>query len=294
MIAIMFWLYTRWSMLDQSAGWGHHRPAVKRNLSGAMRGTVRKISLPRRFIADLMHASMRVPFISLSRTLDVSQLIEARAQVARPPGWAAIFVKAFALVARDEPVLRTLYVKFPWPHFFELPRSVGMVAIARVEDGQDCILPEKISAPEERPLTEIDAQIRRAKNAPLMEVPAFRKILAATRLPLPLRRLCWLVGLNVGRMHANHFGSFGVTSVAAYGPGELHALSPGPFLLSYGVVRPDRAIDVIIRWDHRVTDAAFIAGALTRLEQVLNTEISAELHGVGLEAEAKAARAAGT
>ena len=257
-----------------------------------MRGTVRKISLPRRFIADLMHASMRVPFISLSRTLDVSRLIEARAQVPKPPGWAAIFVKAFALLARDEPVLRTLYVKLPWPHFFELPRSVGMVAIARVEDGQDCILPEKVPAPDERPLTDIGAQIRRARDLPLMEVPAFRKILMATRLPLPLRRLSWLVGLNVGRMYANNFGSFGVTSVAAYGPGELHALSPGPFLLSYGVVRPDRSIDVIIRWDHRITDAAFIAGTLTRLEQVLNTEISAELRGIRQPAEVNPAPAA--
>lgn len=257
-----------------------------------MRGTVRKISLPRRFIADLMHASMRVPFISLSRTLDVSQLIEARAQVAKPPGWAAIFVKAFALLARDEPVLRTLYVKLPWPHFFELPRSVGMVAIARVEDGQDCILPEKVPAPDERTLGDIDAQIRRARDLPLMEVPAFRKILMATRLPLPLRRLSWLVGLNVGRIYANNFGSFGVTSVAAYGPGELHALSPGPFLLSYGVVRPDRSIDVIIRWDHRITDAAFIARTLTRLEQVLNTEISAELRGIRQPAEVNPAPAA--
>ena len=71
-----------------------------------MRGTTRKISLPRRFIVDLMRASMRVPFVSLSRTLDVSTLIEARAQSTQRPGWAAIFVKAFALVARDEPVLR--------------------------------------------------------------------------------------------------------------------------------------------------------------------------------------------
>ena len=259
-----------------------------------MRGTNRKISLPRRFIADLMHASMRVPFITLSRTLDVSQLIEARAQAAQRPGWAAIFVKAFALVARDEPVLRTLYIKLPWPHFFELPRSVAMVAIARVEAGEDCILPEKVPAPDERPLTEIDAQIRRAKNGPLMEIPAFRKIMMATRLPLPLRRLSWLVGLNVGRMYANNFGSFGVTSVAAYGPGELHALSPGPYIVTYGVVRPDHSIDVIIRWDHRVTDGAFIARTLTRLEQVLNTEISAELRGIRPASEAKPARAAAT
>ncbi len=138
-----------------------------------MRGTNRKISLPRRFIADLMHASMGVPFVSLSRTLDIRQLIEARARAVERPGWAAIFVKAFALVARDEPVLRTLYVKLPWPHFFELPRSVAMVAIARVEDGQDCILPEKVPAPEERSLTDIDAQIRHAKDAPLDGNPQF-------------------------------------------------------------------------------------------------------------------------
>jgi hypothetical protein len=257
-----------------------------------MRGTVRKISMPRRFIIDVMHASMGVPFVSLKRTFDISRLIEARAQAAQQPGWAAIFVKAFALVARDEPVLRTLYVRLPWPHFFELPRSVAMVAVARVEDGQDCILPEKVPAPEERTLSDIDAQIRRAKHAPLMEIPSFRKIMMATRLPLPLRRLSWLIGLNVGRMYANNFGSFGVTSVAAYGPGELHALSPGPFIVTYDVVKPDRSIDVVIRWDHRVTDAAFIAKTMTRLEQVLNDEISAELRGNPVSAAAKVTRTA--
>jgi len=242
-----------------------------------MRGTKRKISLPRRFIVDLMYASMRVPFISLSRPLNVGPFMAARTKAAAPPGWAAVFVKAFAIVAKDEPVLRTLYVKLPWPHFYEVPRSVAMVAVARVEDGEECILPEKIPTPEERPLAEIDAQIRRAKDAPLEDIPAFRKILMTSRLPLPLRRLSWLVGLNLGRTYANNFGSFGVTSVAAFGPGKLEALSPGPFLLSYGVARADHRIDVILRWDHRVTDAAVIARVLTRLEQVLNTEISAEL-----------------
>src|ERR1700704_1035652 len=102
-----------------------------------MRGTVRKISRPRRLVADLMHASMRVPFVSLQRTLDIRALLEARAASAQRPGWAAIFAKAFCLVAREEPVLRTLYVKWPWPHFYQLPRSVGMVAISRHEDGAD-------------------------------------------------------------------------------------------------------------------------------------------------------------
>src|SRR6185437_3382701 len=154
----------------------------ERKLSRTMRGTKLKISLPRVFILDLMHASMRVPFISLSRPFDIGPLMAARAEAVSPPGWAAMFVKAFAIVAKEEPVLRTLYVKLPWPHFFELPRSVAMVAVARVENGEEFILPEKVPTPEDRPLAEIDAQIRHAKTAPLEKIPTFRKILMASRL----------------------------------------------------------------------------------------------------------------
>jgi len=259
-----------------------------------MRGTVRKISMPRRLVADLMHASIRVPFVSLTRPLNVRQLLEARALAAQPPGWAAIFVKAFSLVAKDEPVLRTLYATWPWPSFYELPRSVAMIAIARVEDGQDCVLPQKVTAPDEMSLAEVDAMIRHAKEAPIEQVPAFRKILRTMRLPLPLRRLFWAIGLNFGRQRANYFGSFGVTSVAAYGAGELYALSPGPFVLSYGVEKSDQSIDVVLRWDHRITDAALMAKVLTRLEQVLNTEIAGELRANRQQTEPKPVRAVAT
>jgi hypothetical protein len=259
-----------------------------------MRGTVRKLSVPRRLVGDLMHASRGVPFVSLRRTLDIRPLIEARAASAQPPGWAAIFAKAFALVARDQPVLRRLYLKWPWPHLYELPRSVGMVAIARKEDGEDCVLPQKVSAADEVSLAEVDALIRHAKTAPVDEVPAFRKLLWTSRLPLPLRRAIWMAGLSFGRQRANYCGSYGITSVAAFGAGELHALSPGPFIVSYGAVSGEQTIDVVIRWDHRVTDAALIASALTRLEQVLNTAIRAELLSQRQAAEPKPVRAVAT
>ncbi|MCP3409665.1 acyltransferase [Bradyrhizobium sp. CCGB01] len=246
-----------------------------------MRGKARTISLPRRLICDLMRASMDVPFVSLSRSLDIRPLLEARAGAMEPAGWAAIFVKAFAIVARDEPVLRTVYAKWPWPMLYELPNSVASVAIARVEDGEECVMPQRIAAPEAMALAAVDAEIRRAKTAPIEDVPMFRKIMRATRLPLPLRRLSWAIGLNFGRQRGNWFGSFAVSSVAAYGGGELHPVTPGPYIVSYGVVEPDQTIHVVIRWDHRVTDAAPIARVLTRLEQVLNTEIAAELRTAG-------------
>lgn len=255
-----------------------------------MRGKSKTISLPRRLICDLMRASMDVPFVSLSRPLNIRPLLEARAGAMAPAGWAAMFVKAFALVARDEPVLRTIYAKWPWPTLYELPKSVALIAIARVEDGEECVMPQRIAAPEGMALAAIDAEIRRAKTAPIDDVPMFRKIMRATRLPLPLRRLSWAIGLNFGRQRGNWFGSFAVSSVAAYGGGELHPVTPGPFIVSYGVVAPDQTIHVVIRWDHRVTDAAPIARVLTRLEQVLNTEIAAELRAAG----AKPIRAVGT
>ncbi len=277
---------------------GHDRfvgkPFFWEDLGLTMRGKVRNVSLPRRLIIDLMQASRGVPFVSLSRALHVRPLVEARGGAAHAPGWTAIFVKAFALVARDEPILRTLYAKWPRPCFYELPCSVAMVAIARVEDGEDCVLPARIAGPDALPLSEVHALIRHAKQAPVAEVPMFRKIMRATRLPLPLRRLTWMIGLNFGRQRGNFFGSFTVTGVAAYGGGELHAISPGPYILSFGVVEADNSIHVVIRWDHRVTDAALIAKALTRLEQVLNTEIAAELRGGRPVAEPKAVWAVGS
>jgi len=69
---------------------------------------------------------------------------------------------------------------------------------------------------------------------------------------------------------------------AALGQAEEH----------FGVLAPDQTIDVVIRWDHRITDAAFMAKILTRLEQVLNSEIPAELRKLRQPAEPRAVRSA--
>jgi hypothetical protein len=60
------------------------------------------------------------------------------------------------------------------------------------------------------------------------------------------------------------------------------------------VVEQDQTIDIVIRWDHRITDAALIAKVLTRLEAVLNGEIAAELRGGRQQLEPKAVRAVAT
>ena len=120
-----------------------------------MRGTYRKISLPRRLIGDLMHASMDVPRVSVRRTLHIGPLVKARAAQVQRPGWSTIIAKAYAIAARNDPTFRTLYVKWPWPHFYEVPRSVAMVAIVRNDFDEQAVHFLKIGEPDAEGVGEV-------------------------------------------------------------------------------------------------------------------------------------------
>ena len=54
---------------------------------------------------------------------------EPRNQACIP--WPVVFAKAYALVAAGSPPLRRVYVKLPWPHLYELPRSVASIIVER-------------------------------------------------------------------------------------------------------------------------------------------------------------------
>jgi hypothetical protein len=241
-----------------------------------MRGTVRKISIPRRVIIDLMRASKDVPFVAVRRTLSIERLAAARKGLSHRPAWAAIFAKGFAILAKEQPVLRRAYLKWLWPHFYEFPQTVAMIVVAP-NATPDGVLLFPIKAPDLIPLNEADASIRTAKTQSVEATPFFRKTLMVTRLPNPIRRLAWMIGLNFGRQRGNYFGTLLVTSVAAFGGGEVEARGPQPFILSYDKLSSEGTIDVMIRWDHRITDAAEIAVALSRLEQILNNQVADEI-----------------
>ena len=47
----------------------------------------------------------------------------------------------------------------------------------------------------------------------------------------------------------------------------MEALGPHSFILSYDRVSSEGTIDVMIRWDHRITDAAVIGVEMLRLRE---------------------------
>jgi hypothetical protein len=236
------------------------------------------LSLPRRFVCDLLHAASRVPTVPVQRRLHIAAVVAARQAAAPRPSWAAIFTKAYGFVCAARPELRRCYLTFPTPHLYEHPIAVASVAIERELGDEPAVLFGHVNSPDVRSLVELDQRLRALKQLPLEQVGSFRQIMRISAMPRWLRRLIWWVGLNVsGRKRAHFLGTYGVSTYAGLGAASLHPLSPLTTALNYGVIDAEGGVDVRLIYDHRVMDGATVARALQDLERVLHCEILAEL-----------------
>jgi hypothetical protein len=239
------------------------------------------LSLSRRLACDAMHFSQKVPLVVLERRMNLAGLAAAREGAQPRPSWFAVFMKAYALVAARRPELRRSYLALPLPRLYEHAHSVASVPIERRRGGEEVICYAQFPCPEVQSIADLDAAIRCHKTAPLENIFTFRTQLALSRLPRPLRRLIWWLGLNLsGRMRAYFYGTFGVTAVSSLGADLVTLLSPLSTTLTYGVVEPNGLVAVRLVFDHRVMDGANAARALTELERVLTGEVLSELEPV--------------
>jgi hypothetical protein len=236
------------------------------------------LSLPRRLLCDFLHFARQIPTVPVQRRMRLGPLVEAREAAAPRPSWCSIFTKAYGHVTAAWPQLRRSYLSFPRPHLYQHPVSTASIAIERRFGDEDAVFFAHLREPEKLSLADIDARIRFFKDQPFEKVGAFRRALLVSRLPRPLRRLLWWVGLNVsGRKRAHFMGTYGVSVYAGLGAASLHPLSLLTTTLNYGVLEPDGAVDVRIVYDHRVLDGATVARALADLERVLTHDILAEV-----------------
>ncbi len=247
-----------------------------------MRGKSIRLSPPRRLVCDMLKAAASVPTVPVQRRLQLAQVVAARQAQPVRLSWTAIFIKAYAKVAAAMPELRRAYVKLPWPHLYEYPRSVAILAVERDYVGEKAVFFGRIKDPAQLPLTELSRMIRAFQETPVEMNKHFRRALWFGRLPGPLRRLlCWL-GMNIGRQRANYFGTFYVSVYSSLGAECLHPLSPATTTLNYGIIAPDGGVDARIIYDHRVLDGSTVARALQRLESELTGEILAELRATAV------------
>lgn len=242
-----------------------------------MRGRALKLSEPRRLVGDLMRFSMGVPRVTVQRQMRLEALQKARTSQKHRSSWTVLFLKGYALLAREIPELRRAYVKFPRPHLYEFPMSVASVAHEREHDGERVVLLSTIKGPERSSIAQLEALIQAARSRPISEIKEFRRALKMARAPAPVRWLLMWLGLNIGRQRARYFGTFQLSVYSGLGAESLNPLTPLTTLLNYGPIGEDGSVNVRIHYDHRVMDGANVARALVRFEEILNSIVAGEV-----------------
>lgn len=251
------------------------------------RSRPRRLRLPRSraLCVDVLHYHRKVPTCAHDRICDLSPVAEARENAAQRISWSLLFIKAFGLVAANRPVLRQVWFSLPWPHLYEHPETIAMMATHRDFRGEQWLFWSRFSGPERRSLADLQSTLDEYKQAPVEEI--FERQYLFSALPTPLRRLIWAWNLNVsGQKRVKRTGTCFLTTIAGSGAEIQH---PPAFLttnMTYGPLDERNRSRVTIAYDHRLMDGLYIAETLAELEETLNGPIVAELQALGAKRRA--------
>jgi len=232
-------------------------------------------------ILELMRLSRDVPLVTAERTMKLAPLAEARRRGSVKISWTMLFLKAFATVAARRPELRRAFMKYPYKHLYEHPVSIGTVIVERECEGERFPLNFRYRKPDRQSLVDLQMESTRCQTVPLEEDKSFRQMRTIGKLPQPLRRLAWAMGYHwSGSKRAHYYGTFGISSPASDGAGLTTIVSPLTCTLHYGMFDDDYRLPMRVTFDHRAIDGAPIARALAEMEQVLLSDMIAEIRQI--------------
>jgi hypothetical protein len=230
-------------------------------------------------VNDVALLSRTIPLFPVDREMRLAEVATVRAEAPRRIGWAACFLKAYALVARETPLLRSWLVRGLTSRLATASQSVATLAINRVENGLDRLFFARLAAPDTLPLTAIQAFIDRHASAPIDEI--FRRQLELEMVPGWLRRtiLAWNMN-SASRKRPGRIGTFSMSSLAGLAAGNHFHPTLCTTSLCQGPLDEAGRCRVTLIADHRVLDGVTVAKALERLEAVLTREIATELRSL--------------
>lgn len=239
-------------------------------------GRSTRLTLPRRWIADLMTASRGMPIISFERRMNLAAVVAARAD--RGISWTILFAKAFGILCANRRELRQAFVGFPWPHLYESDRVLASVAVEREYEEEPAVFFGLIRDPQLNPLPKLQDALVRFQTQPPQTIKQFRRLIFYSRFPWPLRRALWWYGIVAsGKRRARNCGTFGISTTAGSGATALNLISPVATTLNCGPLDAAGTMDVRLHFDHRVLDGMTAARILAELEAILTGVILSEL-----------------
>lgn len=238
--------------------------------------TTTAVSGHRGCIADVALVARELPLFPVDRVLRLSAVAEARAAAAIRIGWAAVFLKAYGLVAREMPALRSWFVRGLFPRLATSSASVATLAVNRVEGDDERLCFGRLKHPDALPVAEIQAFVAACSARPVEEM--FKRQLELEMMPGPIRRtiLRWNVN-STSPKRPSRIGTFSLSTLA--GRQAFNRFHPTlcTTSLAYGPLEADGRCLVTLIADHRVLDGAAVARALERLEETLGSTVTAEL-----------------
>lgn len=247
-------------------------------MPGVQKGQRVPLSPARKLVGELLRHAKKVPSVPARMVLNLGPLAEARSQCSTKPSWVGMFLKAFALVCQNRPELRRCFMPYPRPHLYEHPESNCTVVVERDWAGEKTVLAAKIRGPENQPLANIDAYLKRFQTAPLETVSDFRQLMRIARQPELVRRfIFWSTLYLSGHARSKRFGTFIISSLGNMGTELVHGLAPLTSYLSFGPIAANGDVTALFVFDHRVLDGRTVARALKELGEALNGPICAEL-----------------
>ena len=224
------------------------------------KGVWRSLSPARKFINEMLYFAQQVPLIPVARTMHLPEVAQARSRTQPRPSWTAVFMKAYGLVCRREPLLRQAYIRWPWPHLYEHPYNVCGIPVEREYQGERIVLATQIREPERQSLAQLERHLERYKTTPIENIGYFRMALRIGRMPRPLRLFLWWSTLHVsGYKRAKRLGTFTISSYGQLGAEQLRPIGPLTTLLTFGPISPAGDVAAKIIYDHRVLDGANVA-----------------------------------
>lgn len=239
------------------------------------------LSCNRALVLDGLHFARQTELFPVERTFDLGNLARLRDRAQPRIAWSLLFLKAYSAVVRRQPALRRAYVRWPWPHFIEMPNICGMLVVNRQYLGEDRLCWAPIHEPDQQSLVDLQSQLDRYKTLPVEEV--FRRQVRLSKLPMPIRRVLYWWNLNFGgQMRARRLGTFTLTTLAGQGALNRAHQTFHTSSLTYGPLDDRGRLLVTLLVDHRVLDGMAAAAALAELERNLQLDIAAELQTLAM------------
>jgi hypothetical protein len=243
----------------------------------------------RTLVNDIIGLATGIPFASVVRDVDLSELATLRRYTRPKVTWNVLMMRAYAIVCSQHPELNRIYVSLPWPHFYEHKESVCMMAVTRHHQGEERLFFARFNKPEIFSLSQLQVQYERFRREPIEDITQFRHQARFASMPGFVRRLGWWTLAAWPKKRAMHMGTFGMSLSCLRGAYGTQLVGPNTTMLGVDPMPKKGISRILFTFDHRVLDGKpatdMLESLYFHLTRTITSEVKDMLRADGLDPE---------